>query len=143
MTAEVFLDANVLLYASSSATADAAKRLRAQALIVDKRFGLSAQVLQEFIANALRKKSLGLTEANIDALLELASQVPVAPITHELLVEAVALRRRYQVSHWDATILAAARQLGCHTLYSEDLSHGQDYNGVWVVNPFREADIVK
>jgi predicted nucleic acid-binding protein len=136
MSAEVFLDANILLYASSSAPADADKRKRAQTLMIEERFALSAQVLQEYIANALRKKSLGLTEANIDATLELASHVPVQPITRELIVEAVALRRRYQVSHWDATILAAAHALGCHTLYSEDLNHGQDYEGVRVVNPF-------
>ena len=136
MSAEVFLDANILLYASSAAPADAAKRERAQTLMIEERFALSAQVLQEFIANALRKKALGLTEANIDATLELASHVPVQPITRELIVEAVALRRRYQISHWDATILAAARELGCHTLYSEDLNHGQDYEGVRVVNPF-------
>lgn len=139
MSAEVFLDANILLYASSAAPADAEKRERAQTLMIEERFALSAQVLQEFIANALRKKSLGLTEANIDATLELASHVPVQPITRELIVEAVALRRRYQISHWDATILAAARELGCHTLYSEDLSHGQDYEGVRVVNPFRDG----
>jgi predicted nucleic acid-binding protein len=138
MNAEVFLDANILLYASSAAPADANKRARAQSLMIEQRFALSAQVLQEFIANALRKKSLGLTEANIDATLELASHVPVQPITRELIVEAVAFRRRFQVSHWDATILAAARALGCHTLYSEDLNHGQDYEGVRVVNPFLE-----
>jgi predicted nucleic acid-binding protein len=60
----------------------------------------------------------------------------VQPITRELVVEANALRRRYQISQWDATILAAARALGCHTLYSEDFNHGQDYEGVRVVNPF-------
>ncbi len=136
MSAEVFLDANILLYASSAAPADAEKRERAQTLMIEERFALSAQVLQEYIANALRKKALGLTETNIDATLELASHVPVQPITRELIVEAVALRRRYQVSHWDATILAAARELGCHTLYSEDLNHCQDYEGVRVVNPF-------
>jgi predicted nucleic acid-binding protein len=136
MSAEAFLDANILLYASSSAPADAGKRQRAQALMLEARFALSAQVLQEFIANALRKKSLGLTEANIDAVLELASHVPVQPITHELIVKAVALRRRFQVSHWDATILAAAAELGCRTLYSEDLNHDQDYDGVRVLNPF-------
>ena len=26
--------------------------------------------------------------------------------------------------------------LNCHTLYSEDLNHGQDYGGVQVCNPF-------
>jgi len=136
MIAEVFLDANILLYACSSAPADRAKQQRAEALILNTPFVLSAQVLQEFIANALRKKALGITEANIDAMLELASHVRVLPITHELILIAVAIRRRFQVSHWDSTIIAAAKELGCKTLYSEDLNHDQDYDGVTVINPF-------
>ena len=136
MIAEVFLDANILLDACSSAPADRAKQQRAEALILNTPFVLSAQVLQEFIANALRKRALGITEANIDATLELASHVRVLPITHELILIAVAIRRRFQVSHWDSTIIAAAKELGCKTLYSEDLNHDQDYDGVTVINPF-------
>ena len=139
MIAEAFLDANVLLYACSSAPADRAKQQRAEQLILNTSFALSAQVLQEFIANALKKKALGITEANIDAMLELASHVRVLPITHELIVTAVALRRRFQLSHWDATIIAAALEMDCKTLYSEDLNHGQDYDGVRIQNPFRSA----
>ena len=58
------------------------------------------------------------------------------PVTHELVVSAVILRRRFQLSHWDSTIIAAALSLGCVTLYSEDMSHGQNYGGVRVINPF-------
>ncbi len=136
MIDEVFLDSNVLLYACSSAAGDAEKRRVAEKIIIHGRFALSAQVLQEFIANALKKKSLAISEANIDATLELASLVRVLPVTHELVVSAVILRRRYQLSHWDATILAAAAELGCETLYSEDLNHDQEYAGVRVINPF-------
>jgi predicted nucleic acid-binding protein len=81
---------------------------------------------------------LGISEANIDAFLELATHVPVVAITRELVLRATAIRRKYQISSWDATILAAAQELGCHTLYSEDLSPGQDYDGVKVINPFLE-----
>lgn len=140
MIADAFLDSNILLYACSSAPDDARKRRVAEDIILNVPFALSAQVLQEFIANALRKKALAITEANIDATLELASLVTVLPITHELVVSAVILRRRYQLSHWDATIVAAAAELGCKTLYSEDMSHGQDYAGVRVVNPFWGKD---
>lgn len=136
MTAEVFLDANVLLYACSAAPADAVKQRQAEQLILNTRFGLSSQVLQEFIANALRKKALGITEAGIDAALELASHAPVLPVTLELIVAAVTLRRRFQLSHWDATIVAAAQELGCTILYSEDLTHGQVFGALRVVNPF-------
>ncbi len=136
MTAEAFLDTNILLYACSAAPADAEKQRRAEDLIMNTPFALSTQVLQEFIANALRKKALGITEAGIDAALELASEVPVLAVTLELILAATALRRRYQISHWDSTIIAAAKELGCRTLYCEDMNHGQEYGGVRIINPF-------
>ena len=137
MIAEVFLDTNVLLYACSGAAADAPKRKKATDLILGKRFALSSQVLQEFIANALRKPALGITEGGIDNLLELAAQVPVVSVDLDLVMAAVIIRRRHRVSHWDAMIIAAAQALGCTTLYSEDLGHGQEFDGLRVVNPFR------
>jgi len=137
MTAEVFLDTNIFLYACSSAPDDGAKQARAAALILDQRIAFSAQVLQEFIADVLGKKTLGISEAGIDAFMELSGHVPVLPVTRELVLSAVILRRRFQLSHRDATILAAAQELGCHTLYSEDFQHGQDYDGLKIVNPFR------
>jgi predicted nucleic acid-binding protein len=137
MSDEVFLDSNVLLYASSNAPADARKRVVAETLIVKEPFALSAQVLQEYIANALRKPALGISESNIDAMLGLASKVRVQPITHEIVVAAVILRRSHALSQWDATILAAAAALGCSTVYSEDMSDGGLYDGVRVINPFR------
>jgi predicted nucleic acid-binding protein len=94
-------------------------------------------VLQEFIANALRKPRLGITESNIEATLQMAALVRVQPITHELVVSAVMLRRRFQLSQWDATIIAAALELGCPTIYSEDMNDGQLYAGVRIINPFK------
>jgi predicted nucleic acid-binding protein len=137
MTAEVFLDSNVLLYSCSAAPDDAGKRQVAEDLILNRPFAISAQVLQEFIANALRKPRLGITESNIDATLQMAAMVRVQPVTHELVVSAVMFRRHFQLSQWDATIIAAAAELGCKTVYSEDMNDGQDYAGVRVVNPFK------
>jgi predicted nucleic acid-binding protein len=137
MTAEVFLDTNVLLYSCSAAPDDARKRQVAEDLILNRPFAISAQVLQEFIANALRKPRLGITESNIEATLQMAAMIRVQPVSHELVVSAVMLRRRFQLSQWDATIIAAAVELGCPTVYSEDMNDGQDYGGVRVVNPFK------
>jgi len=137
MTADCFLDANILLYAHSAAAADRSKREQARALLLEKDFGLSGQVLQEFIANALKKRELGIGEDHIDTVLELAAQVPVVAISRELIQRATVMRRKYRTSPWDATILAAAQELQCATLYSEDLQHGQSYDGVKVINPFR------
>jgi predicted nucleic acid-binding protein len=52
---------------------------------------------------------------------------------------AAELSARFQISHFDAQIVAAAKRMGCNTLYSEDLNHGQDYDGVRVQNPFLAA----
>ena len=48
MNSEIFLDANVLLYASSNVVEDKDKRDRAQGLMIKAPFALSAQVLQEY-----------------------------------------------------------------------------------------------
>lgn len=136
MTAEVFLDSNIFLYACSAAPADMEKQAIASRLILETDFALSAQVLQEFVSNALRKKILGISESGIDATMELAGHAPVLAVTHHLVLSAIILRRRLQLSHWDACIIAAALELGCHTLYTEDLNHGQAYDGVKVINPF-------
>ena len=42
----------------------------------------------------------------------------------------------YSLSYWDALMLAAARQQGCAFLLTEDLQHGQQIDGVQIVNPF-------
>lgn len=56
--------------------------------------------------------------------------------TVELVHAAMAARERYGVSYWDAAIIEAARLLDCREVLSEDLSHGQDYGGLTVTNPF-------
>ena len=139
MTADCFLDTNILLYAGSRAPEDQFKREIAGNLITPMRFGISTQVVQEYIANALRKRALGLTSQNIDALLASLEHIPVAPITVPLIRQAWALRSRFQLSHWDSTIVAAAMDLKCRILYSEDLGHGNDYDGLQIINPFMES----
>jgi predicted nucleic acid-binding protein len=38
-------------------------------------------------------------------------------------------------SFWNAMILRSAKELGCGIVHSEDLSPGQEYEGVLVRNP--------
>lgn len=37
-------------------------------------------------------------------------------------------------------IVAAAKKAGVHQLLTEDLNHGQDYEGVCAINPFKDID---
>lgn len=43
---------------------------------------------------------------------------------------------RHSISWWDAQIVAAAHATGAEILLTEDLQHGQDLDGLTVVNPF-------
>ncbi len=137
MTATSFFDTNVFLYVVSAAAEDAAKREKAMALIAACDFAISVQVMQEFADAALRKKRLGITPEEVRNMLEeLAGNYPVLSPTPSLVFRALELSHRYQIRYYDAAILAAAQELGCQTLYSEDLSHGQTYDTVQVINPF-------
>ncbi len=133
-----FLDTNVLIYAHDLTSGD--KHKKADALLQELWHSdegcLSIQVLQEFYVNITRKIASPLTP-------ELAIQIITALSTWQVhspkvsdLTDAARLQARYQISFWDAMILVSARQLGCQTLWSEDLSAGQDYEGITVRNPF-------
>jgi predicted nucleic acid-binding protein len=136
MTATTFIDTNVLLYAASNAAADQPKRAVARRALTEPEIGFSAQVLQEFYAAAVTKQRLEMTHDEAVAVIESLAAFPVWPVTRELVLDAIAAKQRFRISYWDAAILVAARQLGCRTVYSEDLNESQDYDGVRVVNPF-------
>jgi len=139
MTARCFADTNLFLYAASKDPADADRRAAARELVAQEDIGISAQVLQEFAHNASAKKRLGLEAKETETILHAMLEYPVLPVTGELVLEAYALQQRYQISYWDAAIVAAAHTLGCTILYTEDLNSGQDYGGVIVQNPFVRA----
>jgi predicted nucleic acid-binding protein len=65
------------------------------------------------------------------------AEFPCLAVDRQLVQTAIELSHRYAIAYWDAAILAAAASLGAHTVYSEDLSDGQRYGPVQVVNPFR------
>jgi predicted nucleic acid-binding protein len=136
MTAQYFIDTNFLLYAGSGASEDQAKKAIARQLLAQADIGFSAQVMQEFYYAAARKERLKITHDEVVLILEALSPFPVLPVDREMVLEAVELTVGYKISYWDAAIIAAARRLGCDILSSEDLSHGQDYGGIKVVNPF-------
>ncbi len=136
MTAQFFADTNILLYAGSQHPDDASKRVIALQLLRQGDLGFSAQVMQEYYDVAYRKGRLGISREEALTALQAIARRPVAPITADLVLQAAQLSGRFNLSYWDAAIVAAALELGCHTLYSEDFSHGQDFDGLKVVNPF-------
>jgi predicted nucleic acid-binding protein len=136
MTAEVFFDTNVLVYAALGTGKDEYKRKRALDLIESEDFGTSAQVLQEFFVTVVKKASRPLSAAQALEWIEQWTAFPCQAIDHQLVRIAIEKSERYGISYWDAAILAAAEALGAHTVYSEDLNDGQLYGRVRVINPF-------
>ncbi|MBI4623847.1 MAG: PIN domain-containing protein [Verrucomicrobia bacterium] len=136
--AEALLDANVLVYAMSDAAGERAKREEARRLLETVDYGTSYQVLMETWVAATRKMKIPVAEEKVLAFLERVAAQPVAHGTPELWRAAVRLAARYGVHPYDAAILAAAKELGAAIVYSEDMADGQDYDGVKVINPFRQ-----
>jgi predicted nucleic acid-binding protein len=132
------LDTNILIYAFSKSARDAIKAGTARQWIAREDWGATVQVLQEFYVNAVRTPH-GLDHDEARAMIEeIASSRPVVSIDVPLMRLALQIKNRYRVSYWDAAIIAGARRLGAGVLVSEDLSHGQDYGGVRVLNPFQD-----
>jgi predicted nucleic acid-binding protein len=137
MTADVFIDTNVLLYTIDEDAAATGKRQRAQQILLSEHWGWSIQVAAEFYVNATSpKRPFRLAGADAAALVEAWLAFPTVELTPALFRAALGFHARFQLSYWDAAILAAAKRLGCRIVYSEDLNDGQDYDGVTVVNPF-------
>src|ERR1700761_3123211 len=137
MTASVFLDTNILVYAAIGTGKDDRKRRRAFGLIESEDFGTSAQVLQEVFVAGVKKAVRPLSAEQALEWIEHLTAFPCLPIDHRLVRIAIEVSERYSISYWDAAILSAAQALGSETVYSEDLKDGQVYAGVRVMNPFR------
>ncbi|MEY2942332.1 MAG: hypothetical protein RLY97_346 [Pseudomonadota bacterium] len=134
-----FLDTNILLYAASQQAlpSDAGKHEVALKVIGEGDFAVSAQVLQEFYANAIRLKPEPLSPDVAQQWVELLTETECVALDHRLVVNGIAISRRFKTSYWDGAIIAAAHAGGCTTLYSEDLNHGQKYGDVTIINPFK------
>ncbi len=136
MPVEVLLDTNVLVYSVSRLEEDRAKKERAEELI-KRPFGTSGQILQEFYVTVTRKIRRPLSSNEALEWIEQLELQPCVPIDATLVKNGIVMAERYRISYWDGAILAAAEALGVHTVYTEDLNHGQIYGSVRVLNPFR------
>jgi predicted nucleic acid-binding protein len=138
MSVDCFLDTNVIVYAAAGRGIENAKRERALDLIETSEFGLSAQVLQEFYVVVVHRIEVPLAPIEALAWTEQLEAFPCLPVDPGLVKIAAEISQRYRISYWDGAILAAAESLGAPILYTEDLSHGQRYGPVQVLNPFRD-----
>ena len=98
---------------------------------------LSTQVLQELCVSLRRKVARPLSVEETRNLIEDYSDWEIVINTQDSIIEALHIESRHHISFWDALIVQAAEHSGAEILYSEDLSEGQIYGSVRVVNPLR------
>jgi predicted nucleic acid-binding protein len=136
MSARSFFDTNILAYTDDK-TAQV-KQHRALDLFEEHRQArtgvVSLQILQEYFVTLTRK--FGMDASAARSKTELVSKLHVVVFDERDILAAIDLHRLYHFSLWDALVIRAAKQGGCKTVFSEDWQHGQEIEGVRIVNPF-------
>src|SRR5262245_59120258 len=139
MTAYVFVDTNVLIYARDPR--DPVKRVAAadwlRLLWNEERGRTSTQVLNEYFDSATRKLAgtVRREDAWDDVQAYLSAWNP-QPIDADVLHCAHEVHVRFQLNWWDCLVVGAVQVQHCVLLLSEDLQDGADYGGVIVRSPF-------
>jgi predicted nucleic acid-binding protein len=138
MTAPVFVDTNVLVYARDSG--EPAKQKIAARWLADlwkEQTGrTSVQVLSEYYVTVTRKLRPGMKPDQAwDDVQALMAWDPQS-VNLELMTAAREVERRYRISWWDSMIVAAAQLQGCKLMLSEDMQDGAVFDRVTVRNPF-------
>jgi len=136
MTADSFLDTNIIVYAVGEAPNEKQKRAIASGLLESSDFGISAQVLQEFYTTVTSKIAVPLSTDMAFALIDSLLKFPFVAVDQGIVTQGIRNSIKYRISYWDGAIIAAAERLHCKILYTEDLNHGQVYGSVEVRNPF-------
>lgn len=138
MAAEAkFVDTNVLVYLFDSDSPR--KQALARALLTAEADNvvLSTQVLGEFYVATTRKLAQPLSPVVARQAVDEFCALRVQPLHAELVQAAVERSDSSKLSYWDALIVETAIDAGASTLLTEDLQHGQQFNDLRVVNPFR------
>jgi predicted nucleic acid-binding protein len=140
MSDKHFVDTNILMYAHDTSTG--AKHERAKGLVAelwrDRSGVVSTQVLQELSVNLRRKAGRPLDAKATREIIADYLTWQVVVNGGDSILGALDLEAQHRVSFWDALVLHAAQVSGAEVLYSEDLSDGQAYGSVRVVNPLRD-----
>ncbi len=138
MTARVFVDTNVLIYARDQREHD--KRKQAQQwleLLADRRQLLTnLQVLNEFTRWLLLNERSRALEALRNEVGLLASYGAVA-LSAADMDNAWHVREALGYQWFDCLLVAYAANAGCSHFLSEDMSHGARYGSLTIINPFR------
>lgn len=138
MSGKVFVDTNVLIYAYDLDAGNKHKIAadRVKFLWETEAGMLSTQVLQEFYVNVTQKIPIPIPLAKVRGIISAYSVWQMVLNSLETILHASEIQARYQLSFWDAMIMAAASEGRAEKVLTEDLNHGQLIEGVMIENPF-------
>ena len=140
MIAPYFADTNILVYAYD--LDEPAKRGRARQVMSELGLrgdlSISTQVLKEFYSVTTRRLRRPLTADQAARAVAALAEYPVVVEDVTLIRRAITLSQSAGIAFWDSLIVEAARRAKARILYTEDLQHGRDFDGLRVENPFRE-----
>ena len=139
MTAGVFIDTNVFVYASDNR--ETVKQSLAEQWLErlwrEQSGRTSVQVLNECYWNLTHKIRPALPANEAWDIVQSLFQWNPQVIDIDVLTRAREIERRYRLAWWDSLIVGAAQAQNCPLLLSEDLQDGAVYGGVMVRNPFQ------
>ena len=138
MSGKQFVDTNILVYAHDAGAQQKHETARdlVAALWESNNGVISTQVVQELYVNIVKKATRPLTPKHAQRTISEYLRWEVVVNSGDAILQAFDIESRYRISFWDALIVQAANSAGAEILYSEDLNHQQNYDGVQVINPF-------
>lgn len=136
MSAEYFLDTNILIYAFDRN----AREKRTTALHLsqsEQSWMISWQVVQEFCSVACHRFTIPLDVEFLSDYLDLflLPHCKIMP-SGAIYQRALQIHRETQYRFYDSLIVAAALESGAAILYSEDLQHDRTIGHLRIINPF-------
>jgi len=138
MSDKYFIDTNILVYANDNSASE--KQQAAKKIILDgirkNTIVISTQVLSEFYVTVTQKIKVTLPPEIAKKEIEFFGAIEIIEIDLRLILHAINISNKYQLSYWDSLIIAAALRSRAPVLYSEDLNHNQIVETVKIINPF-------
>jgi predicted nucleic acid-binding protein len=136
MTASVFIDTNVLIYAIDSRTPVKRERALAwlDALSARSLARINLQVLNEVAHALMRKQALPISV--IRSYWEAFAAWGDTPLNDDIVELAWSIRHATGYQWFDCILLSSAEFLGCGFFLTEDLNHQRVVGSLTILNPF-------
>jgi predicted nucleic acid-binding protein len=140
IVSKIFIDTNILVYSIDQKNEDKKNKSRRtlKKIIESHQPVISTQVIKEFYVVSTNK--LKADPIVVKNIIHNFHNMEIVNNDLELIEQAIDISVISQLSFWDALIIAAAEKANCEFVFSEDLSSGQTYRGVMVINPLDTED---